>query len=151
MPPLFAQGVDGSEGFFKAFAEGQFRLAQAPTESLVVEIGDTGISTTGARCAYALELPEEGVLPPIPGEFPWLIARAHGQPATSERRGRQWLAGTAGLGVHEDMVGGGGGDAEGADGGGAITQQAERGRAPTRDVTLSRRMRDTGRYDVDGA
>ena len=116
MPPLFAQGVDGSEGFFKAFAEGQFRLAQAPTESLVVEIGDTGISTTGARCAYALEFPEEGVFPPIPREFPWLIARAHGQPATSERRGRQWLAGTAGLGVHEDMVGGGGGDAEGADG-----------------------------------
>ena len=72
------------------------------------------------------------MLPPIPREFPWLIARAHGQPATSERRGRQWLAGTAGLGVHEDMVGGGGGDAEGTDGGGGsflLTQRAkERGR-----------------------
>ena len=110
LPP--PPGEDGVKEFFKAFAESRLRLAQAPTGCLVVEPGDT---TSGAQCAYAQELPEAAVFPPARGEVSWLVARAHGQPATLERKGRGWLAGTAGLGVHGTMVGGECRDREGAD------------------------------------
>ena len=113
LPP--PPGEDGVKEFFKAFAESRLRLAQAPTGCLVVEPGDTDGSTSGAQCAYAQELPEAAVFPPARGEVSWLVARAHGQPATLERKGRGWLAGTAGLGVHGTMVGGGCRDGEGAD------------------------------------
>ena len=59
--------------------------------------------------------PGGGLFPPARGEVSWLVARAHGQPATLERKGRGWLAGTAGLGVHGTMVGGECRDREGAD------------------------------------
>ncbi len=113
LPP--PPGEDGVKEFFKAFAESRLGLAQAPTGCLVVEPGDTGGSTSGAQCAYAQELPETAVFPPARGKVPWLVARAHGQPATLERKGRGWLAGTAGLGVHGTMVGGECRDREGAD------------------------------------